>query len=206
MSQPRSHRSSTRSPRRAVSASAIDVRCCGRTCAEPPPMIWVRTAFGPMTASVRGSSENGSTPSFSRSTNDAAAASRASARSAALSGTGVAPASIPPIRANVPSSRVAWSSSTCSSTVPSRTALARAGPKKRAGPGISRSRPASAEPAVEPVANQSVSTKPSKPQSPRRISVTSSRCSAQNVPLSRLYAVITPSAPPSRTASSNGTR
>ena len=54
--------------------------------------------------------------------------------------------------------------------------------------------------------NQSVITMPSKPHSSRRMVVSSSASSVQNVPFSRLYPVITARAPPSVTASSNGRR
>src|SRR5665811_517981 len=60
--------------------------------------------------------------------------------------------------------------------------------------------------AVAWVPNQSEMTKPSKPHSSRRTVVRSHGCSLQYVPLSRLYADMTPQAPASRTAASNGTR
>ncbi|GMU80070.1 MAG: hypothetical protein AMXMBFR46_28550, partial [Acidimicrobiia bacterium] len=97
-------------------------------------------------------------------------------------------------------------STSASSTVPATTASASAGPYARPGPGISRSSPAAIEVSVSATPNQSVITKPSKPHSPRTMSRRISACSITHPPFSRLYAVMSASAPPSRTASSNGNK
>src|SRR4029453_14620791 len=166
-------------------------------------MIWARSAFGPITATVPSSERsNGSSPSLARRTIDSVDARRASARSSARSTEWPPPlgsrsaATRATMRSGAVSRRVTWASTNPSATSPARTAAASAGPKARAGPGISRSTPAWAEATVPATPNQSVTTNPSKPHSFRRMPAMSSGCSVHQRPLTRLWLVMTPSDPP----------
>ena len=131
-------------------------------------------ALGPITATLdTAPASSGSSPSLTSSTVPAAATSRATDRrpgsSCSASSEGAGAPRIP-TRSMSPSRRRTLSSTTASSTTPSRTAEASEGPSQADGPGISRSRPATAASRVEWVPNQSDTTSavgaPLAPQHP----------------------------------------
>ncbi len=102
--------------------------------------------------------------------------------------------------------RVAAASSVASSMTPLSRARETSGSFTPELEGISRSSPAASPTTRSFVAVQSDITTPSKPQSSRRISVSSLRLSQQYSPFTRLYAAITDSGRDSSTAISNPRR
>ncbi len=208
---PRANVSVTSSPNAAAMPARGVTGGCGSSAALPPPMIHAVSAAVPMSATEPSArrSRGSSASSFCSSTKLAAAASRMSARCAGSStdpGSPPPTPSVAPVRSASVFSRSTMRSTVARSTSPASTASVSARPNHCGGPGISRSRPALAAGAVLCVPNQSEITNPSKPHSSRRTVVSSHSCSLQYVPLRRLYALITPHAPPSTTAASNGTR
>ncbi len=175
------------SGRRSASASATRRRRCGVTSELPPPMAsWA--ALGPMTATLATpAGSRGNSPSLTSRTVPSTATRRATARrpgssSSRSSCSSVTGAVVPPRIPTRPISRSTlrtWPSTTDSSTTSSRTAAASVGPSQAEGPGISRSRPACAAASVAWVPNQSDTTSPSKPHSPRSTPPMRSACSLQ---------------------------
>ena len=193
------------SPKRARSASSGS-SASGRTAilANVPPWKQGALAFGPSTA-MRGkrTGSSGRIASALRTRVKPAAAASTSSAPASAAGSG-APLSRPNRRA-VRATRSAASRTRSRSTCPSATAPELFEPRKRAGPGISRSRPPFNDGTVECVPNQSLMNTPSNVHSPFATSRTIFPASAHQAPFTLLYAVSIP-AQPACAAISNGAR
>ena len=214
----------------SVSAAAgVDTLTWG-TVALPPPWVTGLTVFGPITARLRivPRSRGSTPPSLRSSVNAAAATWRSSAGSAR---TGARPFGAPfgvegsrssrasageaiwvgaspiaPTRRANRRMRSTLASTASSLTCPARTASTSWPPHGPSGPGMARSRPATAVATVLRAACQSDSATPAKPHSSLRMRPSSGPCSVIVVPLTLLYPVITRSTSASRTQASNGTR
>ncbi len=160
---------------RACSASSGPRPWSGCTRALPPPCGRPWRAYGPINATRRTSPASGSTPSSFFSSTIARAVARrmtdlVSGSSAVVSAVGVSAA---PAHSASASTRATDRSRSSTPTSPRSTAARRCSPRSRGGPGISTSRPASNDAAALCVPNQSLTTSPSKPHSPRSSSVSS---------------------------------
>ena len=149
----------------------------------PPPWKWASIAAWPMTAMCCGL-RSGRMPLFFSSTIVSAEILRARAWWAAASKS--PPLGVSAARQTIVRMRRTASSSTASSRSPLRTASMTPSTRVGLGPGISKSSPARNAATRLCTAPQSETTKPSKPHSFFRMSVSSWWCSEPKVPLMRL--------------------
>ena len=180
MSQPRSWRSSTSAPSASRSASSGVTRVVraqlGRAAAHDLRAVGVRADHGERADRARVEREHARRCAAARCSRPRP---RARARGAP-GGRSSAPArrrssSSAPMRSNTrqQAQRPCASTQGLVDVARAHRVRQRAARRRGPGPGISRSSPARGEPAVEPSANQSVTTKPSKPHSPRRMPASS---------------------------------
>ena len=180
-----------------------------RTSDEPWSPVLGRSASRPTTASrpsaARSSGSSGRSPtgSLRSSTIDRPATSRASARcpaEATTSGSGAGVSSPAANRSWVATIRPAARSASARSSWPEASAAGRVRARCWAN-GISRSSPAATEPTGSRRPQmKSDMTKPAKPHSSRRISVSRVRFCPHHSPSTELYALITAVTPASTTA------
>ena len=206
VSQPGTACTRARPASAAVIASAGTETLDGITPALPPPWMVGQKALGPATVTLdRDAGSSGRAPASLRSSTNEAAVARRSRSGLIMTApfTSPAPASAggpggparlfemnsgsrAPSRRASRSSRRTLSSTTCSLTVPSSTALTSASAHGPAGPGMDRSSPPSAVAAVLRAACQSETTTPSKPHSSLSTSRSSAGFSVMLAPLTRL--------------------